>query len=88
MELTAEDRKLLLKLEEWNNYNTQVCDIQDAVNVLMDKNPKAHTWSINFLMCDLVKAAEDRQDAFHELEKLGVKEYDDAILLAAKYLKD
>ena len=88
MELTKENKELLLKLEEWNNFNSQVCDIQDAVNVLMDTNPKTHTWSINFLMCDLVKAAEDRQDAFHELEKFGVKEYADALLLATKYLKD
>jgi hypothetical protein len=86
MELTKENKAFMVKLEEWDNFNNQVCDIQDAVATLTDKNPKAHAWSINFLMCDLVKAAEDRRDAFHDLEKFGVVTYEDAQHYAIKYL--
>ena len=88
MELTKENKELLLKLDEWNNFNNQVCDIEDAITVLVDTNPKRHSWSVNFLMCDLVQAAEERRDALHDLEKFGVKTHDDALFLSAKYLKD
>ena len=88
MELTKENKAFMVKLEEWNNYNSQICDIQDAVATLIGTNPKTHEWSINFLMCDLVKAAEDRRDAFHELEKFGIATYEDAQHYAIKYLLD
>ena len=82
----GEDReKLLASLSDWNNYNTGVCNIEDAI-IKLAAEKRDFSWAISELTTALVKTAEERTRYMVKLESMGVKECDEALALAVKYL--
>ena len=82
----GEDRdKLLAALSDRNNYKTYVCNIEDAITKLAEEK-RDFSWAISELTTALIKTAEERARYMIKLESMRVKEYDDALALAVKYL--
>lgn len=77
-------KELLVKLEEWRVADRQIGDLSDSVAVLSTTNPQSHSWGINFLVGDLVRVAEERQDALRALKEFGIETHEDALALTAK----
>jgi len=78
-----QDKIFLCKLEEWNNYNSCACDIEDAIATLAGMK-RDHSWVIAHLVSDLVKTVEARTRALDEMKPYGVYDYEEAVSLACK----
>ena len=79
--ISTDGKKMEMYLEEWETYNNQVSDILDAIDRLSDYR---HPFAISYLAADLVKAAEERQEALADLKRYGIRNHEDALFTVCK----
>lgn len=79
------NKQFLCNLSDWNNYNSCVCNIEEAITVLAEKK-RDFSWAISELSAAIVKTTEERTREMVKLEAMGVENYEHALSLACKYL--
>lgn len=78
---TKEETKMEMYLAEWNTHNEALCDLLEAIDRLTDHK---HPYAVSFLAADLVKVAEERQEALENLKEYGIRNHEDALFTVCK----